>query len=54
MSSIGFQSKIVVRKGFQVKTFKRFHFQRPHGDGGELVVLDRNEAVQAEPEAGDR
>ena len=29
----------------------RFNFQRPHGDGGELVVLDRKEAIDAEPEA---
>ena len=28
----------------------RFNFQRPHGDGGELVVLDRKEAIDAEPE----
>ncbi|CAK9097677.1 unnamed protein product [Durusdinium trenchii] len=27
-----------------------FHFQRPHGDGGELVVLDRHEAHDAEAE----
>eukprot|EP00435_Cladocopium_sp_Y103_P032832 s1367_g8.t1 len=27
-----------------------FNFQRPHGDGGELVVLDRKEAIDAEPE----
>ena len=30
---------------------RRFHFQRPHGDGGELVVLDRHEAHDAEAEA---